>query len=92
MENPALNGLGPARAVDEANRSLKLVQHRNHRVVGDRLRHHQAQRETIFGHVGNLLADGVAVAAQLDGFAVDPDFASIGRVHAKKREGEFGTT
>ena len=46
------------------SRPSEPVEHGDHRVVGDRLRLDQAERQPVLGHIGDAGVDGVAVGAK----------------------------
>ena len=84
------DGRGFLRVGDQTGGVRDLLQGRDHDVVGDRLRLHEAERETILRDIGDARGDRFAVAREGDRQAGQADRAGVGAGHAEKRMGEFG--
>jgi hypothetical protein len=84
LVDPMIDCLASPAAVDKAYYARQLPQNGDDNIVGNRLGHHEAEREPVLRNVSNPVTDGRSICAQPNRLAPDPDLAGIRRVHTEQ--------
>jgi hypothetical protein len=88
--DPVASQLAPATGRDESEGVSRSVQDSNRHIVGDRLFEIEAERQSIFGYVGDSSSHSVLVRAKIERRSVNQDFATLEHRHPKKSQRELG--
>ena len=89
--DPIARQLAPTTGRDEPDRVGQSVKNGDRDIIGDRLLEIEAERQSIFGNVGNASSHCVLVRAKIERRSIEQDFAALERRHPEKRQGEFGS-